>query len=55
MSDAIKITLSFSYHYFEVIAFWVGMIDELDSVMGAKLMYELEANPRFLSQKLEFT
>ena len=39
--------ISFSGHYFEIIAFLVDMIDDFDFVVGAKSMYELEANPRF--------
>ena len=30
------------------------MIDDFDSVMGAKSMYELEADPRFSLLKFEF-
>ena len=35
-----KIVISFSGHYFEIIAFLVDMIDDFHFVMGAKSMYE---------------
>ena len=46
--------ISFSGHYFEIIAFLVDIIDDFDFVMGAKSPYELEADPRFSRLQLEF-
>ena len=54
MSECIKIVISFSGHYFEIIAFLVDIIDDFDFVMGTKSMYELEADPRFSRLKFEF-
>ena len=54
VSECVKIVISFSGHYFEIIAFLVDMIDDIDFVMGTKSMYELEADPRFSRLKFEF-
>ena len=37
----------FFWSYFEIIVFLVDMINDFDFEMGAKSMYELEADPRF--------
>ena len=47
--------ISFSRHYFEIIACLLDMIDNFVFVMGPKNMYELEADPWFSRPKFEFT
>ena len=54
MSECVKLVISFSGHCFEIIAFMVDLIGDFDFVMGAKSMYELEADPRFSRLKFEF-
>ena len=54
VSECVKIVISFSGNYFEIIAFLVDMTDDFDFVMGAKSMYELEADPRFSRLKFQF-
>ena len=47
VSECIKIVISLSAHYFEIIAFLVDVIDDFNFVMGAKGVYELEVESRF--------
>ena len=55
VSDCIKVLISFTSHYFEIIAFFIDRIDVFVFVMAAQSMHELEADPRFSRLKFEFT